>query len=211
MTLFRLRPFPIHPRLYLTTAQWQNQPLAVALLCVGTRREETFMAPQNNQTNCPECGTAFPYRSNKRFCSSTCRKAESRKRQRKANPVNAKNSPSVRREQHEVFELAQRLAEKLYSLPPFERLGYIEHLVQLARSGDCPKLRKIMTNPNFIYPNPENKHLFWRGSSVYCTIAQAADRYCRFSPWQASVAEVVRGEVPEPPTGEILDELSEAA
>ncbi|WP_353338327.1 hypothetical protein, partial [Pseudooceanicola nitratireducens] len=126
------------------------------------------MPTKTPNTICPECGTPFPYRSNKRFCSSKCRKAESRKAQRADQPVNATNRPSVRREQHEVFELAQRLAENLYSLPPSERLGYIEHLVQLARSGDCPTLRKIMTNPKFIYPNPESRHLFWRGSSVYC-------------------------------------------
>lgn len=169
------------------------------------------MPTNTMNTICPECGTSFPYRSNKRFCSSNCRKAESRKKQRAAKPVNAMNCPSVRREQHEVFELAQRLAEKLYSLPPFERLGYLEHLVQLARSGDFPKLRKIMTNPKFIYPNPKDKHLFIGSPVAYCTIAQAADRYCRHSPWQASVAEVVRGEVPEPPTGEVLDEVAEAA
>ena len=169
------------------------------------------MPPHNRQSECPECGTTFPYRSNKRFCSSSCRKAESQKRQRKTNPVNAKNSPTTRREQHEVYELADRLAETLYSLAPAERLGYIEELVQLARSGDQPKLRKIMTNPAFIRPNPQDTYLFWRGTSAYCTIAQAADIYCRYSPWQASVTKVVRGQVPEPPTGEVHDALAKAA
>lgn len=169
------------------------------------------MPSHNRQSTCAECGTAFPYRSNKRFCSSSCRKAESQRRRRKVNPVNAKNGPATRREQHEVYELAGRLAETLYSMPPAERLGYMEELVQLARSGDCPKLRKILTNPAFIRPNPQDEHLFWRGSPAYCTIAQAADRYCRNSPWQASVAKVVRGQVPEPPTGEVHDALAAAA
>lgn len=169
------------------------------------------MPPQNRRSKCPECGTAFPYRSNKRFCSPACRKAESQKRQRKANPVNAQNSPTTRHEQHEVYELADRLAETLYTKPPAERLGYIEELVQSARSGKHPRLRKIMTNPTFLYPNPKDKHLFWRGTSAYCTIAQAADLYCRNSPWQASVTKVVRGQVPEPPTGEVHDALATAA
>ncbi len=169
------------------------------------------MPPHNRQSKCPECSTAFPYRSNKRFCSPACRKAESQKRLREANPVNAQNSITTRREQHEVYELADRLAETLYSKPSAERLGYMEELVQLARSGDQPKLRKIMTNPAFIYPDKQDKKLFWQGRPVYCTIAQAADRYCRNSPWQASVSRVVQGEVPEPPTGEIHDALATAA
>lgn len=169
------------------------------------------MPSRNRQSTCPECGTAFPYRSNKRFCSPTCRKNESQKRRRKDNPVNAQNNPTTRREQHEVYELADRLTETLYSMPLTERLGYMEELVQLARSGDCPKLRKIMTNPAFIRPSRQDRKLFWRGSSEYCTIAQAADRYCRYSPWQASVAKVVRGQVPEPPTGEVHEALAAAA
>lgn len=169
------------------------------------------MPSHNRQSTCPECGAAFQYRSSKRFCSPACRKAESQKRRREANPVNAKSSPTARREQHEVYELADRLSETLYNLPPIERLGYMEELVQLARSGDCPKLRKIMTNPAFIRPNPKDTHLFWRGTSVYCTIAQAADLYCRNSPWRASVDKVVRGQVPEPPTGEVRDTLAVAA
>lgn len=163
------------------------------------------MSTPNRHSICPACGNQFPYRSNKRFCSSSCRKADSRDRLRKAVPVNAQNSPATRREQHEIYELAGLLAEKLYSLPPFDRFGYIEEMIQIARSGDHPKLRKIMTNPAFIYPNPSDKHLFWRGTSEYCTIAQAADRYCRYSPWQASVSDVVRGDAAEPPTGEIDD------
>lgn len=166
------------------------------------------MSSCNRQSTCAECGKAFPYRSNKRFCSPTCRKAQSQKRQRKANPVNAQNCRTTRREQHEVYELADRLAETLYSLPPAERLGYMEELVQLARSGAQPKLRKIMTNPMLIYPDLQDKKLFWRGETVYCTIAQAADRYCRQSSWQASVSKVVRGQVPEPPTGEVPLDLN---
>ena len=125
--------------------------------------------------------------------------------------MNAATSPAEWRKQHEVFELAARMAETLYSMPPFKRLGYIEEIVQLARSGGCPRVRQILTMPKLIYPNPQEKHLFLRGDRSYCTISQAADRYCRISPWNAEVAEVVRGEVPEPPTGEVTKEVAAAA
>lgn len=103
------------------------------------------------------------------------------------------------------------MAETLYSMSPYERLGHIEEVVQLARTGKYPLLRRVLTNPAFIRPNPADRHLFHRGCRNFCTISQAADRYCRSSPWNAGVAEVVRGEVPEPPTGEVIVELRSAA
>ncbi|SHK68958.1 hypothetical protein SAMN05444000_1721 [Shimia gijangensis] len=165
------------------------------------------MPPRTRQSTCPECGTAFPYRSGKRFCSSSCRKAESQKRLRKANPVNAQSCPATRREQHEIYELAARMAETLYTMPPGQRLGYIEEIIQLARSGQCPRIRKILTMPALIRPDPTKKHLFYQGRKSYCTISQAANRYCRASPWDAGIADVVRGKVPEPPTGEVDEAL----
>ena len=162
-------------------------------------------------STCPECGIDFPYRSNKTFCSPRCRKASSQRERRRREPANAANSLSVRREQHEVFELASRMAETLYTMPLGQRLGYIEEIVQLARSGDYPRVRQILTMPKLIYPNPQEKHLFLRGDRSYCTISQAADRYCRSSPWNAGVADVVRGKVPDPPTGEVTEEAAAAA
>ena len=161
---------------------------------------------------CSRCGAEFPYRSSKRFCSPPCRKASSQDEARAKAPANAQHSPGVKREQYRTYELAGRLAETLYSLPPFERLGYLENLIQLARSGGCPRLRGILTNPQLIYPDTSKRFLFpRRRPEAYCTIAQAADRYCKWSQWQAGVASVVRGEVPEPDTGEIVEAESLAA
>lgn len=172
--------------------------------------------PSHANTNitsltCPQCGCEYPYRSNKRFCSAACRKASSQTAHRAKHPVNAASSPVVHRHQHETFELAARMAETLYSMPPSRRLGYVEEVVQLTRRGDCPSLRRVLTMPKLIRPNPSDKHLFFRRCSNYCTISQAADRYCRSSPWNAGVAEVIRGEVPEPPTGEVRKEEAETA
>jgi len=173
-------------------------------------RKRSMPSPKSH-SKCPWCGSMFLSRSNKQFCSASCRKAASQKDRREQCPANAANSPTTRREQHEAFELAARMAETLYSMPPYERLGYIEEIVRMARTGRSPLLRRVLTNPAFIRPNPLDQHLFFRRCPNYCTISQAADRYCRSSPWNAGVAEVVRGEVPEPPTGEVIDALDSAA
>ena len=163
------------------------------------------------QSNCPQCGVSFPFRSNKRFCSPTCRKLHSQRELRAKSPAIADNSRDIQREQMECFDLAMRMAEHLYTLPPAERFGYIKDIVDLGRSGECPRVRKILTFPNLLYPDPCRKHLFWRRCpSTHLTISQAADRYCRHF-WKASVVDVVRGIAPEPPTGEIPDEPQLAA
>ncbi|WP_416915638.1 MAG: hypothetical protein ACMUJJ_01020 [Roseicyclus sp.] len=129
----------------------------------------------------------------------------SQEKSRSSIPANASNSVTIRRDQAELFDLAMRLAEGLYSLPPVDRLGYLKDVVDVARSGESAKVRKILTFPDLLYPDRNEERLFWRRSpSVYCTISQAADRYCRKF-WNAGVVDVVRGLVPEPPTGEVLD------
>lgn len=161
---------------------------------------------------CPECEGEFPFRSNKRFCSSKCRKAHAQKKDREANPINAANSWAEKREQKEDFDLAMRMAEALYTLPPTDRFGYIEEVIQRARSGKSGRLRRILTNPDLIWPNPAKQYLFFRRAPrSYCTISQAADRYCRHSPWRAGVQEVVRGDAPEPETGQVLEPRTMAA
>lgn len=158
------------------------------------------------KSTCPQCGASYPFRSNKWFCSPTCRKLHSQQKARNKQPANASNSPSIRREQEELFDLALRMAERLYTLLPSERLGYVRDIVYDARNGRCPKVRKILTFPDLLYPDSDRKSLFWRGSPAsYYTISQAADRYC-WTFWGAGVADVVRGLVPEPPTGEVFDE-----
>lgn len=178
----------------------------------GPRKESHKMPEIQKVATCPECGDTFPYRSNKRFCSDSCRKAHQRKEDRQKNPVNAAKSCSAKKQQKEDFDLAMRMAETLYTMPPNQRLGYIEDVIQTARQGESARLRRVLTNPAFIWPDPKMRHLFFRRApGSYCTISQAADRYCRRSPWQAGVTEVVRGDVPEPATGVVLESFHRAA
>lgn len=98
------------------------------------------------------------------------------------------------------FDTAKRMAESLYSLPPFLRLGLMQEVIALARAGD-PALRRILTHHLLLRPDQSSAWLFHRRAPAsYLTIAQAADRYClRF--WGHGVADVVMGRAPEPATG----------
>ncbi|MGP6089487.1 hypothetical protein [Antarctobacter jejuensis] len=152
---------------------------------------------------CPMCGKEFPYRSNKRFCSEKCRKRSAQKKSRSANPVNAASSPGQRRQQAEDYDLMKRLGERLYTLPPGRRLGFVEEVIQAARRPHGGALRRVLTNPKFIWPDKTILGLFHRKApAAYMTFPQAAEKYCQMSPWQSGLQAVVRGEAPEPPTGE---------
>lgn len=179
----------------MTCPAWRGDPPS---------NESSGMPRHPAPLTCPECGQHFPYRPNKTFCSPTCRKASQRKKDRLRNPANAQSNAAVRRQQHEDFELADRLAETLYTIPPDQRLGWMEHVVQQARSGSSSQLRRVLTNPKLVWPSPQDRRLFFRRSPrSYCTFPQALDRYCR-QIWKAGIQEVIRGAAPEPPTGEVI-------
>ncbi len=162
-----------------------------------------------SHTLCLACGSLFKFRKSKKHCSARCRKAESKRRERQQTPSNAKSSYDKARHQEEKFELALRMSERLYTLPPEERLGYIERIIQLARNGASPIIRDILTTPKLLKPNPEERWLFYRKRPrAYCTIAQAANRYTLNSPWRSSVDRVVKGLVPDPATGEVFEDGS---
>ena len=145
---------------------------------------------------CEHCGTAYEARrSTKRFCSDTCRVYANRPLQ------NAYNSPTKRRKDAEFFDAALRIGEALYALPLDQQLGYMQDLIAQAREGNS-KLRQILTNRKLLKPNSVNElWLFPNGTPMYCTIAQAAKRYC-WKFWKADVSDVVYCRVVEPPTGE---------
>jgi len=149
------------------------------------------------QRVCPKCQTKLKGRPNKRFCSSNCRKSASKLKQ------NSQTSKSKRQENTRLFERAQRLAELLYSIPPSKRLGFMKDLIDVAKSGNDNHLRLVLTNYMLLHPHPINDdYLFHRESHTFCTIAQAANNYCkRF--WKADVKKVVYNKVPEPETGEL--------
>lgn len=166
----------------------------------GNQNDSIFNA------KCENCGQSFTRkRKDKRFCSEHCRKDKFQKKDRKINPRNSKQSNTKRRENEEIFDKSKRLSEQLYSLPPSERLGYLKDLIDLARRGET-KLRSLLTNKYLLSAGVDEAWLFPRRCPrSYRTISQAANSYCiRF--WNASIHKVVRKQIEEPETGEILEE-----
>lgn len=152
---------------------------------------------------CEDCRTLFmPSRKDQRYCSDRCRKNKSQKARRKEFPVNSTSSPSKRQDNRRLFDSAARHAEILYTLPPGRRLGFMKELIDAAREGDS-HLRQMLTNKYILKAGREHRWLFYPRPQGYYTISQAADRYCRMY-WNASVADVVYGCVPEPLTGEVI-------
>ena len=147
-------------------------------------------------TNCQHCKNPFRYRKSKKYCCSNCRVYACRPQQ------NSYSSPAKRHKNLMLYDTAMRLAEMLYTLPPHQRLGFIKTLIDDARAGNT-KLREILSNHQLRHPDPiKDRCLFYRRSRSYCTIAQAAQNYCkRF--WCEDVTNVVYGRCPEPPTGEV--------
>ena len=147
---------------------------------------------------CCVCGTTIQsQRTTKKYCSANCRQKANRNQQYSA------SSTTKARTNAEFFDRAKRLAEVLYTLPPEKRLGFMQQLIGEARAGNT-KLREVLTNQKLLRPNPiEEKHLFHRSDPAYCTIAQAAQYYCkRF--WKANVADVAYNRVEELETGEVI-------
>lgn len=147
---------------------------------------------------CPTCDERYvPRRTNQRYCKRVCQKNAKR------GPQATEESSEARRRAMMHNDLARRLAERLYSMPPMERLGFISEVVETARSASGP-LRNVLTDTRLLRAKPEDKRLFYRRSpQVYRTIAQVGDIYCRTF-WGKGVATVVHGRCPEPKTGEVL-------
>ena len=147
---------------------------------------------------CCFCGaTIQSQRSTKKYCSANCRQKANRNQQ------NLASIKTKARTNAELFDRAKRLAEELYTLPLEKRLGFMQSLIAEARAGNT-KLRKVLTNQKLLKPNPiEEKHLFHRSEPTYCTIAQAAQYYCKRY-WKANVADVAYNRVEEPETGEVI-------
>jgi hypothetical protein len=152
-------------------------------------------------TQCLNCNCAFASRrSDQKYCNANCRKAHWQKTIRAIAPINSQSSLSKRRSNLEFFDKSLRLAEELYTLPPQQRLGFMQHLIRDARSGNS-QLRNILLNKYLLYA--EERWLFHRRCpESYRTITQGADIYCR-SFWGDSVRNVVMGVAEEPETGEV--------
>ena len=143
---------------------------------------------------CLHCKATFPYRSNKKYCNPTCRQYGNRVQQ------NSTYSPTTASQIEETLHSARFLADMIYDLSPFDRLGAMKDLIDAARAGDS-KLRRVLSS-QYIRHLPEDQD--WvraYGSRENLTVSEMANRYCwRF--WKANVTDVVYDRCEEPETGE---------
>jgi hypothetical protein len=165
---------------------------------------EEFDAPIKSV--CPQCGDLFEYRSNKTFCSPKCRKAHSKLvlREGQTKTIN-KTLPSEQRQNLELKHLNLVLCEKVYTMSPGERVGYVEDVLQMARHSEGGLLRHLLSNKKYQYPNREQTSLFFRRSpQSYKTFPQICNHYLLNSPWGCYLSDFLKGGIPEPSTGEVL-------
>ena len=144
---------------------------------------------------CLHCHSEMNYRPNKKYCSDKCRQNGNRNKQ------NSHSSRTKARENYELFDTARLMADKLYDLPPFERLGHMKALIDEARGGNS-HLRNLLSNYYLRHPNKTDHWLHARGNRQYFTIAQAANVYC-WKYWGTNVTDVVYDRCHEPHTGEV--------
>lgn len=88
-----------------------------------------------SHTLCPSCGTLFPYRSSKTFCSPNCRKAHSKRAARQVRPANATSSPYKAR--HQYRPIKERETKTVY-LSDFKAGPIVRAIGKELRSAvDC--------------------------------------------------------------------------
>lgn len=115
-------------------------------------------------TVCPKCNSGFTTsRTNQTFCSRPCQKAATQNAAR----GNRSRENTDRNLRH--FERSQRLFEMIYTTPPSERLGAMQHILSFipVDSG----LRNILTDPALL---SERHRVDGRKN-----IAKAADAYTK--------------------------------
>ncbi|MEP5633926.1 MAG: hypothetical protein ABJP79_18770 [Tateyamaria sp.] len=98
-------------------------------------------------TVCPKCNSGFtPSRTNQTYCSRPCQKAATQNAAR----GNRSRENTDRTLRH--FERSQRLFEMIYTTPPSERLGAMQHILSFipVDSG----LRNILTDPALLSERP---------------------------------------------------------
>lgn len=181
-------------------------PKTVDLLRVSESEAPTLSDSigSKNAVMCPVCSEMFEKkRSNQKYCSTRCRKQRHQVEDRNQNPKNSQYSNDVRWRNRRQRQRALELAATLYGMPPAERLGFMKQLIEAARFDDSD-LKSIFTDPKLLRASPNEPSLFHRKCpGSYQTISQAGNSYCKQF-WNASVTEVVRGNAPEPSTGEVM-------
>lgn len=166
---------------------------------------ESYSSDCTREALCPHCGELFQFRSNKTFCSQKCRKAHHKMVMRNDTKATKNNMlPSEQRQNLELRHLNLVLSEKVYTMPPSERMGYVEGVLQVARHSEGGLLSALLANKKYQYPDPTDLLMFFRcAPKAYKTFPQLCNHYLLNSPWHCYLEHFLKG-VPDPSTGEVL-------
>ena len=164
---------------------------------------DTFITP--SESVCPNCADLFEYRSNKTYCSPKCRKAHNKTLLREGKQGGINNAlHSEIRQNMELLHLNAVLCEKVYTMAPADRYGYVENILQIALANHGGLLRHLLCNKKYQYPDPTNRKLFFRGApKSYKTFPQMCNHYLLNSPWNCYLSDFLKGKAPPPSTGEV--------
>ena len=101
---------------------------------------DPMVMPKSDTKECPACGTSFkPKRSNQTYCSRPCQRKTSR------NSARGDRSAENKQRSWKHYERSARLKEMIYSTPPQERLGMMQHILSFIPHD--AGLRNILTDP----------------------------------------------------------------
>lgn len=113
-------------------------------------------------SQCPACGTSFTRkRSNQAYCSRPCQRKTSR------NSARGDRSAENRKRSWKHYERAARLTEMIYSTPPQERLGMMQHILSFIPHD--AGLRNILTDPELHMkpPKADNRKNITKAANAY--------------------------------------------
>ncbi len=113
-------------------------------------------------SECPACGTPFNRkRSNQIFCSRPCQRKTSR------NSARGDRTVEHSRRSSKHYERAARLTEMIYSTPPKQRLGMMQHI--LSFTPNDASLRSILTDPVYLkeLPRADNRMNISKAANAY--------------------------------------------
>lgn len=145
---------------------------------------KVFRFAMTTERRCRHCENKVYGRSDRKYCSSNCRKRYSEYTQ------NSHSSKSKRDRNYRFFDRCSRLSEYYFSRPPFERLGLMKEWIEIARDGKDKTLRDILSNRFLINQTDYGNPYPGKRGRYFGNISSECEEYCkRF--WKASAHDVV--------------------
>lgn len=123
---------------------------------------DPIVMPVPDTSQCPACGTSFMRkRSNQAYCSRPCQRKTSR------NSARGDRCAENKQRSWKHYDRAARLTEMIYSTPPQERLGMMQHILSFIPHD--AGLRNILTDLELHKepPRADNRKNITKAANAY--------------------------------------------